>query len=94
MPGQASLNAETTLGQTIAARGVEELLPSNPGTLGYKESDKQELGIFPSAQVPLGISLPVEGTLGSWSFAQGVLGNPLIGQEYLSTSKQEPIGSV
>jgi hypothetical protein len=48
--GQAYLNQEFTLGQPIAAQGVEQLLLSSPG---YKESDKQDLGIFPSYQALL-----------------------------------------
>jgi hypothetical protein len=60
--GQAYLNQEFILGQPIAAQGVQQLLLSSPG---YKESDKQEIGIFPSYQVLLGISLPPEGMVGS-----------------------------
>lgn len=62
MNGQAYLNQESTLGQPIAAQGVQQLLLSSPG---YKESDKQEIGIFPSYQVLLGISLPAEEMVGS-----------------------------
>lgn len=94
VPGQASLYAEATLGQSIAAQGVEELLHSSSGTQGYNENDEQELGIFPSAQVPLRISLPAEGILGSLASAQGDLGIALSAQGSLSTYKQEPIGTV
>ena len=55
MNGQAYLNQESTLGQPIAAQGVEEIFPCSPETLGYKESDKQEQGHFQSVQVLLGI---------------------------------------
>ena len=55
VPGQSYLNSESMQGHPIDAQGVEEIFPSSPEILGYKESDKQEQGHFQSVQVLLGI---------------------------------------
>jgi hypothetical protein len=77
---------------------MEEYLSSTSETLGYKETDQKVLGISPTSQVPLVISLPTQGILtrgsGYFPISQVLLGSLPSDQRNLeiSLSSQGTLG--